>query len=129
MVMPGDAAVITLSVPAEAVYARAVRMTAANLAVVCGMNVDAVEDVRMAAGEGFVYACATAPGQCDVSFTVSADGMRMGFALGAATPDDTQLADIDLIELMLDALCDDFGISDDGTSLCLVKRTDATNAE
>ncbi len=52
---------ISLSVPAEAEFARVVRMTAANLAVLCDMNVDEVDDLRMAAEEGFVYSCATAP--------------------------------------------------------------------
>ena len=46
---------VQLSVPAEPAYARSVRMMAANLAVVAGMVVDDVEDVRMAAEEGFVY--------------------------------------------------------------------------
>ena len=36
-------------------------MMAANLAVCCEMSVEDVEDVRMAAEEGFVYACATRP--------------------------------------------------------------------
>ena len=34
--------IVSLSVPAEADFARAVRMMASNLAVVCGMNVDEV---------------------------------------------------------------------------------------
>ena len=41
--------IVKLSVPAEARFARAVRMTASNLAVCCDMSVDDVEDVRMAA--------------------------------------------------------------------------------
>ena len=61
---------IRLSVPAEPAYARAVRMMAANLAVVADMGVDDVEDLRMAAEEGFVYSCATEPSTSDVSFSV-----------------------------------------------------------
>ena len=38
---------VRLSVPAEPEFARVVRMTAANLAVLCDMNVDEVEDLRM----------------------------------------------------------------------------------
>ena len=45
-----------LEVPPLPRYARVVRMTAANLAVIAGMNVDEVDDVRMAAEEAFVYA-------------------------------------------------------------------------
>ena len=63
---------VRLSVPAEPEFARVVRMTAANLAVLCDMNVDDVEDLRMAAEEGFVYSCATRPATCDVSFAIAA---------------------------------------------------------
>ena len=59
-----DERTVRLSVPAEASFARTVRMMAANLAVVCDMSVDEVEDVRMAAEEGFVLCCATAPDSC-----------------------------------------------------------------
>ena len=73
---------IRLCVPAEAAYARVVRMTASNLAVLADMDVDDVDDVRMAAEEGFVYACATEPTACDVAFIVSPEEMRIDFALG-----------------------------------------------
>ena len=40
---------VRLCVPAQPDYARTVRMMAANLAVLCNMSIDDVEDVRMAA--------------------------------------------------------------------------------
>ena len=46
---------VNVTVPALPEFARSVRMMAANLAVVCHMSVDDLEDVRMAAEEGFVY--------------------------------------------------------------------------
>ena len=45
---------IRLTVPAEPAYARSVRMMAANLAVLGEMTVDDIEDMRMAAEEGFI---------------------------------------------------------------------------
>ena len=63
--MAGQSAV-RLSVPAEARYARLVRMTVANLAVLCDLGVDEVEDLRMIAEEGFVLSCATQPASCDI---------------------------------------------------------------
>ena len=113
---------VRLRVPAEASYARVVRMTASNLAVLCEMDVDDVEDVRMAAEEGFVYACATAPSACDVTFELSAGEVRMGFTLGDADVEEEGSADIDLIELLLSAVCDDYGVSEDGTELAIVKK-------
>lgn len=107
---------VRLSVPAEAEYARAVRMMASNLAVVCGMSVDDVENVRMAAEEGFVYSCATAPAACDITFTLREDSVVMDFALGDAESEAIEAAGVDLTlaELLLQAVCDDFAVTDGG---------------
>lgn len=110
---------VALSVPAEADFARAVRMTASTLAVCCDMSVDDVEDVRMVAEEGFVYACATCPSEVSVSFSLSADEMSLDFALGEQEPADES---IELVEVLLSAVCDTFSVSEDGRTLHLVKR-------
>ena len=70
---------VELSVPAEAAFARTVRMMAANLAVCLDMNVDDVEEVRMAAEEGFVLSCASKPAVCAIAFDLSDDGIAMEF--------------------------------------------------
>lgn len=118
---------VRLSVPAEASFARTVRMMAANLAVVCGMSVDDVEDVRMAAEEGFVYSCATEPAACEVSFDLSEGQVRATFGLGPQEPADDGA--LDLAELLLSAVCDEHGVSDDGSALVLVKRAVAAYGE
>ncbi len=110
---------VQLSVPAEASFARAVRMTASALAVRYDMSVDDVEDVRMAAEEGFVYACATAPESCSVTFGLADDALSMDFSLGAQDPAGDS---IEFAEVLLDAICDDFSILENGI-LHLVKRT------
>ncbi|OUO33326.1 ATP-binding protein [Olsenella sp. An293] len=110
---------VTLSVPSEAGFARSVRMMASTLAVCCDMSVEDVEDVRMVAEEGFVYSCATAPERVDVSFSLSEDAMTMDFTLGEQEPSDDS---IDLVEVLLSAVCDVFSVSEDGRSLHLVKR-------
>ena len=119
---------VRLSVPAEADFARTVRMMAANLAVVCDMSVDDVEDVRMAAEEGFVYCCATRPESCDVSFELSQGEVRVACALGTGEIDDAD-GTLDLAELLLSAVCDEHGVTDDGSSLVLVKRAGVANGE
>ncbi|MGI6230735.1 MAG: ATP-binding protein [Tractidigestivibacter sp.] len=124
---------VTLNVPPEAQFARTVRMTAANLAVCCGMNVDDVEDVRIAAEEGFVYACATRPQTCDIAFELASDKMDMDFTLGEEDPDEASDASgepqpIDLIEVLLDAVCDDYSLGPDGMTLHLSKKIGAENA-
>ena len=120
---------VGLSVPAEPRFARAVRMLAATLAVNCEMSVEEVEDVRIAAEEGFVYSCATAPDIVDVRFILHDDAFEMEFTLGEASfadaPRDVDAAPLDLVELLLTAVCDDFGVSDDDSLLHLVKRIGA----
>lgn len=110
---------VKLNVPAEAAFARCVRMTASTLAVCCEMSVEDVEDVRMIAEEGFVYACATAPESVEVTFGLSDGAMAVDFSLGEADPADDS---IELVEVLLDAVCDEFFESDDGRLLHLVKR-------
>ena len=83
--------------------------------------VDDVEDVRMAAEEGFVYSCATAPESCDVTFELSEAQVRASFSLGAEPVDPSDDA-LGLAELLLSAVCDEHGLSDDGSTLVLVKR-------
>ena len=117
---------VRLRVPAEAGFARSVRMTASTLAVCCDMSVDDVEDVRMVAEEGFVYACATSPEAVDVSFSLAPDAMIMDFSLGEEEPDDES---IDLVEVLLSAVCDVFSVSEDGRVLHLVKRAGDAHGE
>jgi serine/threonine-protein kinase RsbW len=122
--------IIRLSVPAEPAYARSVRMMASNLAVVCGMPVEDVEDVRMAAEEGFVYACATSPSACDIEFAVADGQITMSFALGTVTAqrDTTDEAAFQYAELILSATCDEYQVAEGGASLRLLKRAGAVHA-
>ena len=77
-----ESKIVELKTPAAAEFARSVRMLAANLAVVCGLSIDDVEDVRMAAEEGFVYACATDQDFCDILFAIDEAQIQMTFSLG-----------------------------------------------
>ena len=118
---------IRLSVPAEPAYARAVRMMAANLAVVADMGVDDVEDLRKAAEEGFVYSCATAPKACDVSFSMGDGAFSMDFSLGERDIEEAEpTEDLGLVELLLQAVCDECEVA--GGALHLVKRNGGAHA-
>lgn len=124
--------IVSLSVPAEPRFARSVRMLAATLAVDCDMTVDEVEDVRIAAEEGFVYTCSTAPAAVDLRFLLNEDAFEMEFKLGSSSVDVVPEMDdaepLDFVELLLSAVCDDFGVSDDDSLLHLVKRIGVANA-
>lgn len=103
-----------LEVPAEARYARVVRMTAANLASIAGLNVDEVDDVRMAAEEAFVYACATgARDTVRAEFAVTGDGLAMEFTLGdKPVVEDSREPTLVYAAFLLEATCDECVISD-----------------
>lgn len=121
---------VDLCVPAEPAYARSVRMMAANLAVVCGMSVDDVEDVRMAAEEGFVYACGTRPVACDVTFSLADGSMDVSFSLGTSGVDADDVEGREAVhyaELLLSAVCDDYEIDDAAHVLTLSKCTGVAN--
>lgn len=119
---------VTLSVPAAPDYARVVRMAAATLAAAAGFGVDDVEDVRMAAEEGFVYACATGQASVDMTFSREGEGLSMFFSLGEDIDalDDESL---DLVEALLDAICEDFGINEEGDALVLELRAGGVHGE
>lgn len=124
---------IKLTVPAEAEYARAVRMTAASLGVVCEMSVEDIEDIRMAAEEAFVVSCATKPDTCDIRFGLDGGSLSMDFSLGEHDPaegsDAEALQALDLAELLLEAVSDECDYSEDGSALHVVKRSAAKHGE
>lgn len=123
--MPNTAP-IHLSVPAEPQFARTVRMLAANLAVLEGMSVDVVEDMRMAAEECFVWCCATKPESVEIAFSLS-DGFKAEFSLGEASlVEDSQAATY--AELILAAVCDEYSCDAEAGLLTFTKRTDALEA-
>ena len=123
--MAGQSAV-RLSVPAEARYARLVRMTVANLAVLCDLGVDEVEDLRMIAEEGFVLSCATQPTSCDIELDFADGRASLDFALGEADPAEAG-ADLDLVKLLFEAVCDSCDVVD-GATLRLTKTIGQDNA-
>ena len=122
---------IELSVPADPTFARSVRMMAANLAVLCKMNVDELEDIKMAAEEGFVFACGTQPETVKILFTLIDASMQIEFTLGDEDPvelNSDNAQPLELVELLLSTICDEFSLSDDGYVLQLVKTTGGEHA-
>lgn len=110
---------VTLSIPAEPAYARSVRMMASSLAVICGMSVDDIDDVRMVAEEGFVYSSATGADVCDISFGLDDEAISIDFSLG---PNEADGEDIQYAHLLLAAICDEFDLDEDSARLHTLKR-------
>ena len=119
-----------LEVPALARYARVVRMTAANMATLAGMNVEDVDDVRMAAEEAFVYACATGVGDVlHIEFALSPQGLAMDFALGdEPVAEHTDEPALVYSAFILEAMCDECVIGDaPGATMHLYKGIGGTD--
>lgn len=118
---------VTLTVLAEPCFARLVRMTAANVAMLSNMSVEKIEDVRMAAEEAFVYACATEPEELiDIVFTVDDQHLAMSFDLGdipfeKGSADDPTAVYTDLI---LASVCDTYEKREHPAALLLDLRAD-----
>ena len=115
--------IVELSAPADPTFARSVRMMAANL--------DELEDVKMAAEEGFVFACGTQKDSVDITFTLEDNTMVIDFDLGDEDPVESEADNsqpLELVELLLSAICDEFALSDDGYTLHLVKISGGAHA-
>ncbi len=114
---------VELKTPAAPEFALSVRMLAANLAVVCGLSIDDVEDVRMAAEEGFVYASATEQESVGIRFDINEDRIEMVFTLGAQANVEDAYEDgsFGYAQLILGAVTDEFSIDDEASTLTVVK--------
>jgi serine/threonine-protein kinase RsbW len=119
---------VALTVPARGEYARTVRLAAAELAVRCGMNVDEVDDVRLAVEEAFVFGCGReGVGELTFAFMLEPGSIEMLVGpLGNSCP-----ASIDgeaeerYARFILEAVCDSYELveKDGACFVRLVKRT------
>lgn len=121
---------IALTVAADPRFARLVRMTAANVAMLSSMSVDKVEDLRMAAEEAFISACATTPGQTlSICFDVDAEHVAMDVVLACDAfsvldPDDPA----NYADVILSTVCDEFAKTEAPAALHIMMRADVQYA-
>lgn len=118
---------VVLTVPARGEYARVVRLCAAELASRAGMNIDDVDDVRLAVEEAFVFA-AQHMTDGDMTFTFHAEADRLGLLVGPlpeqCAHDEGGDAGERYARFILESVCDEFEVlSRDGACfLRLVKK-------
>ena len=117
---------ITLAVTADPRYARLVRMTAANVAMLSQMSVDRVEDVRMAAEEAFIYACSVVPDTA-LSISFEVDESHVSLSLASAVdefPPATDGEPAAYADLILSAVCDAYDKATSPAALNLYLKAD-----
>ena len=116
-----------MTVSADPHLARLVRMTAANVAMLSSMSVDRVEDIRMAAEEAFIYACAAKPmGELSISFEVDDEHVAMTFELGDVAFDEISVDTETSVyaDLILGAVCDSYEKRENPSALHLMLKAD-----
>lgn len=102
---------VSLCVPAKAIYARAVRMFARNLAGLQGMTVEEIEDVRMAAEEAFIMSCASGISEVNIAVELCEKSLSMRFSLGSEDIAHKLGESYSYAELILQAVCAEFVVS------------------
>jgi anti-sigma regulatory factor (Ser/Thr protein kinase) len=123
-----DADRVVLVVPSKAEYARTVRLAAAELAARAGMDIDGIDDVRMAVEEAFVFASERAVrGDLEFAFVVAPGSVELTvgpLGAGPAQEDSPDRGEM-YARFILETICDEFELTgDDGAgSLRLVKRS------
>ncbi|MHB1324279.1 MAG: ATP-binding protein [Coriobacteriia bacterium] len=121
---------ITLTVPARGDFARTVRMAAAELAARMGMSYEEVDDVRMAVEEAFVYACERMDEDRDVTFAFTVGNGELSAEVGPLPACDAGegAATGSYAEFILQSVCDEFSIDDDGET-CILRMTRRADPE
>ena len=122
---------VVLIVPSRGEYARTVRMTAAELASRAEMDLDGIDDARMASEEAFIFAAGRAAGG-DLTFTFVVEPGSIEIAVDAGAPFSPEPTEPDrdelLTRLVLESICDEFELlgSEGVCRLRLVKRVGLT---
>jgi hypothetical protein len=122
-----DADRVVLTVPARGEFARTVRVAAAELAARAQMDLDSIEDVRLAVEEAFVFASERVAA-ADLTFTFDVAAHEITLEVGplvAGDVDEGPDRGERYARFILESVCDEFELidGDDAPRLRLVKRS------
>lgn len=116
---------VVLTVPALGEFARTVRIAAAELATRAGMDLDDIEDVRLAVEEAFVFASERIVGG-DLTFTfdISPGVIELEVTRLAAGSQERADAGERYARFILESICDEFDLVEEGETakIRIVKR-------
>jgi anti-sigma regulatory factor (Ser/Thr protein kinase) len=111
---------VTLVVPADPSRAKVARLTASALAAGAGLTVDAVDDVKIAVSEMLALLVGRGGGRPVTLVFSWAPGELAVEATSAVPPVDEDDPELELTNLVLDAVTASHGISHDGAQVRLV---------
>jgi serine/threonine-protein kinase RsbW len=120
---------VSLTLPARGEYARTARLTAAELATRVGMDIDDVDDVKLAVEEAFIFAAQRAEGgEVTLAFELATSSIELAIGPFPGPCADEVGADAGgrYARFILESICDEFEVVDrDGQCfLRLTKRAD-----
>lgn len=106
-----DNTIVKLEVPAKAAFARSVRVLAADIAGIADFTIDAVENIRMAAEEGFIYAQAVSEDPIHITYTLDKDFLiDLVFNVSKVVEDELDAQQMTYLRLILEAVSENFEI-------------------
>ncbi len=97
--------VVRLTVPAALEYVRIVRLTASGIASRLGLDVDEIENMRVAVDELASTVVDAASGDLEIAFSNVAGALRIE---GRAPTDEAEISVDDLSSQILHAVCDEY---------------------
>lgn len=114
--------VVTLQLPAQARYIRVARLVGAGLANDLGIDLEGLDDVRLAIGEVCALTTQFGADFIELRFELDDRGLRVfgvGRTDGSAGGGDTSVDDdhIRLVQQILDVACADHELTRDGAGL------------
>jgi serine/threonine-protein kinase RsbW len=115
---------VVLTVPAKGEYALAVRVLASVVATRVGLDIDGVDDFKLAAEETFILACGTGAAEVTLTFGL-ADGTASLEAgpVDGPCPDDGPETELRYARFILESVCDVFEILErDGGCVVRVEK-------
>lgn len=113
-----DNQIVTLTLPADPLFARSARMLAASLSIVSGLAYEEIEDVRMACEEGFILACGSTTKPITITFELYEGTLTIKFMLEDVV--DREHEHFEYADLLLQSLCQSYVIESQAITLTLV---------
>jgi serine/threonine-protein kinase RsbW len=108
---------VVLTVPSKGEYARTVRLAASELATRAGMDIDAVDDVRLAVDEAFVFASEHLAGpELEFAFWLTPGSIELfvGPLVADCANDEAPDRGERYARFILESICDEFQILEAG---------------
>jgi anti-sigma regulatory factor (Ser/Thr protein kinase) len=120
----GHDGVVRLELPIESQYIRVARLVASGLGASAGLDVDAVDDLRIAVDELCAALFEVGGGKVELTFAVRADDVEVTGRTATGAGAAFEPARLVLSRQILDVACDHYSLSlDDGVAQFTMRKS------